>query len=711
MPKQKIDSEIVKARNRARSHFRRESKAYEERSLAEAREALNRARYRATLNKDEVNRQASIASWVTSMSIPVLASLDITPEMDVNVMDDPRMVANGITASGWTDFSKIHVRVSDKFYNENDPAQLSRLIALTKGLIYHEAGHILYTIPYPQLVQRASEAGYKLSPLPGSLLGPTGSITIQDEYEYKWVWNLLEDQRMECAVVRTSPIIERYYRIVVLDAVIRSIPAEQAHRAWPFITGRSYLPLSVLNDYRRKAVQYAHDNDLVDALVAIDQGVRDYKRAKTEVDMVKAVEKVTPALRLWLKQERANGGGDGGSVDDHGHQRRREPGRISPDSSATESGEGWGIPTPPTKADDRQDDDNNQGGGEVTDSTSDTQRYDSAPSQGETDEESDNETSNNKSDGKGQQADGQDDTTDDDTDESDESDEPGTGVGAYGDNAPILDGIEQTGLNDLLDDLIDNVVTNDQIHDLVTQVNDSLRRGVPRDPSLSPMPTELLAQVEEVRAGMLNTLAPLAVQADPAWRFRQESGVFDPVTFMYREPGDTDYWVDLDDTGATGHDLAVSVILDVSYSMSENTDALSVGALGIRMACDELDIPCTVSTFSDNGYLYFDATDKTEPLRVSAHGGTEPTEALEDLPNQRYGKARHLVVVFTDGAWSHSAPMFSQVREPGMYILGVGFGLGVAEAIAQRKPDVAVKIESVSQLPAEVTKALIGYLV
>ena len=71
-----------------------------------------------------------------------------------------------------------------------------------------------------------------------------------------------------------------------------------------------------------------------------------------------------------------------------------------------------------------------------------------------------------------------------------------------------------------------------------------------------------------------------------------------------------------------------------------------------RLACQALDIPCTVTLWDTQATVLFDATEVAEqlPVIVSA-GGTDPTVAVADLDNQRYDKDIHLVIIMTDGAW------------------------------------------------------------
>ena len=702
MAKTKVDPEIVKARNRARAHFRREAQAYEDREAKEARETLYRLAYRQSREQDRIEetRDASIMRWVTGQAQAVFASLDITPRIETQI----KRSVDGFVASGYTDFRSINVTVNTALYDENKPEQIARMIAMTKGLLYHEGGHILYTVPVMNLLEQSTTQGYT-PPFVTSLVdNPTDDqVTFE---QYKWVWNLLEDQRMECAVVRMSPVIERYLKVLVLDVVIQS-SQDTPHRAWPFISGRSYLPKTVLSQFRRIAVEWAQNNDLIDTLSNIDRLVRAYKRATTEREMAEIVYETVPHVRRWL-------GFIGGAGNTDSHDSRRDPeGLPSPTDSSTEDSGGWPTPSPKSESDksgkptpsnsDKSDDgdtDSDTGvgqPGDTTDTTDTTAEGEDAEAEGENESDDNTEGMEGGTDGES------------------ESHDPSTGNGSSLGGSDTASRDDQQGLDDLLRDtqseIIDDLISNETLSSLAGDVNDAVRRGMSYDPTIQDMPADLVAQAHEVRNGMLNTLEPLAVQADPSWRFRQESGVLDPTAFVNREDGDTDFWIGLDDNGATGHDLAVSVVLDVSYSMQRWTDALSVGALGIRMACDDLDIPCTISTFASEGYVWMEAEDETVPTLIQAHGGTYPMSCLEDLQNQSKGKSRHLVVVFTDGDWSGGVPSLDQFRTPGMYIVGTAFGWDVAESVARRRPDVTVTLNSVSQLPEEVTKALVGYLI
>jgi hypothetical protein len=80
---------------------------------------------------------------------------------------------------------------------------------------------------------------------------------------------------------------------------------------------------------------------------------------------------------------------------------------------------------------------------------------------------------------------------------------------------------------------------------------------------------------------------------------------------------------------------------------------LGVAAYAIKTACDVCSVPCTVSVFDTSAHLLWDAEDRplSIPDAFCPLGGTDPTEALDVVDSQMHDKARHLVVIMTDGAW------------------------------------------------------------
>lgn len=144
----------------------------------------------------------------------------------------------------YTDFAKILVRVPPPALR----VPLREFIVEVRGILHHEAGHVRFTIPLPELWDRARAA-----------MGP-GLRSDVSVGKLQMAWNCLEDQRMEAAVVRATPRIRNYFMPMVLGYVLADTRAQgymspdqtQAvdHMApWIALAGRDYLP----DDIRARA--------------------------------------------------------------------------------------------------------------------------------------------------------------------------------------------------------------------------------------------------------------------------------------------------------------------------------------------------------------------------------------------------------------------------------------------------------------------------
>jgi len=182
----------------------------------------------------------------------------------------------------YTDFAKILVRVPPPALRMS----LRELIVEVRGILHHEAGHVRFTIPLPELWDRARAA-----------MGPRLRSDVSVG-KLQMAWNCLEDQRMEAAVVRATPRIRNYFIPMVLSYVLADTQSQgymspeqtQAvdHLApWIALAGRDYLP----DDIRAQARDdFDHFGERFD--VASDDWfdiVSRYMAATDEVDMLTAV--------------------------------------------------------------------------------------------------------------------------------------------------------------------------------------------------------------------------------------------------------------------------------------------------------------------------------------------------------------------------------------------------------------------------------------
>jgi len=253
-----------------------------------------------------------------------------------------------------------------------------------------------------------------------------------------------------------------------------------------------------------------------------------------------------------------------------------------------------------------------------------------------------------------------------------------------------------------------DLVSDREVEQFISSVNENMAKKIMPDSTMRDMPNDSVARAIGVRDQMLSVLEQMTVQVDPSWRFGKEVGVLDPTSYTLREPGDTDYWSGLDDSGAAGHDLALSLLIDSSGSMSSDMDTVSEIAMGIRAACDQLDIPCTVTSFNDTVFSVLDADEATRFVAVSATGGTSPMHALMALNDQRMGKEYHLVVILTDGEWSGVESLIPWAS-PNRFFLLIGYGHGMEDILAKKHANQAVTITNLNQLEKLVTNSLVDY--
>ena len=88
----------------------------------------------------------------------------------------------------------------------------------------------------------------------------------------------------------------------------------------------------------------------------------------------------------------------------------------------------------------------------------------------------------------------------------------------------------------------------------------------------------------------------------PSWQTGQRVGVLDVMRYKTRQPGDMEFFRNIAEGGDLRlPNLAVSVLLDGSGSMSSYVTALGKAAYAIKSACDACEVPCTVTRVRHRG--------------------------------------------------------------------------------------------------------------
>ena len=633
--------ELANARSRLRGKLKRDTDSAKTSASSMANYILNNAATRdnpAASKVVQIRRKGSaLAIGVSNLSKVVLQSLGVNVPVKISTKNYGPTTP---IASGSTDFKSISISVNPAVYREHDEDAVAELIHLTKGVMYHEGGHNLWTVPYGGLLTELIKLGHPIKDRACTLeeFGEDKG-RIMEVHELHKAWNVLEDQRMETAMCTTSPVMASYFTTLVLKVVLN---LDNAGSNWPYIVGRTYLPKEIRLMIREAADghKYAH---LIDR---INDCVMRYRRSTDYIEMFECVVEFAQYMILW---------GVGSSpTDGHDNWATFEGTTVKPGT----------IPMP-----------------EHYELEKPRERKNSAT--GETGVEAPKVSD----------------------DASDGGETPSNG------NKGSSKGNPDKELENLINDEVTKnteAVSKDEVHEFMSQINEVLSREVLPDETITRMSPSEVDDSKQVCNGMINVLEQLVVQVDPAWTFHMEQGVLDPTAFMTKEIGDTDYWSGLDGSGGNGHNLSVSVLLDSSGSMGGFMESLSIAAMGIRKACDHLNIPCTITTFNDDVRMVASADMDVDFIKVGATGGTSPYTALSAMTGQRCDKDFHLVVILTDGEWSD----INDVRPwcvPGRYFIIAGLGWGIEDTIKDKGADHYVVLNNVLELPKVVTHALVGF--
>ena len=662
-------------RNTVRNGLKSErTKAYEMQRKG-AIDILNRVNRPVDRN---VKRQTGLLFGTAELANKVLHAFGVTVPVKVGTLwegsDQP------LTA--WTNFKEININVRPTV-DLNDLESVAEFVWMIKGAVYHEGGHCLFTRPLPRLIDelqqlKAANPGGEAERLLNTMItsgymNSAYSDAVNRREMFFKCWNILEDQRMEMAMVTTSPVLATYFSTVVLKAVVNS---RDLGGSWPYISGRMYIDYDIRKGIRDEACKTPERAARVNQL---DSVVARYRVAKTPVQMLRAVCDFVDIMDEW--------------------------GGLTQPDDLTGKHTSYGDNTPqPTPDMDENPGDYGQGGQQEGDEQEGEQEGEQQGA-GDADDEKQSDGSSAGDSGGGDeppqagQPDGQ-------------PERPSSPQSAA--SGPSNDTTAGRGKQDLIKQIQKQIesgkpqITN-EVMTFVSKINEEMRHDLPRDPTVTPMKAESIVAATTVKSGIINSLEHLIDQTAPSWRFRREAGVLDPTAYVLREPGETDFWTDLDDIGGNGYDLSVSVVLDTSYSMDHHTERLSEVGLGVRLACDDLGIPCSVSTFNSYEYAVYRADEQAIPVTVRADGGTEAFGILSMLDTQRFNKKRHLVLILTDGDWA-DVPTLAPFSAPGRYFLLLGLDMYNPQSLLRKNADHTMCIRTLDELPTQFTRAMAGFI-
>lgn len=654
-------------RNSVRNSLRRDLDAAREYNRATAMNVLHRAEHQPD---KKTRTQEALINNVANLAHKVLGAFGVDVPIRVNLKS---MESEGLV-SAYTDFNALYVSIKPAL-DLKDLDQVAEFVYTIKGAVYHEGGHIKFTTPYATMLSEARDIATNGDHR--NVRDRIGQVMMHGDPQMQRAWNIIEDQYMEMSMVYESPILGRYYTATTINVVI---DRDNIGKSWPYVTGRVYLDYD-LRKYIREEAKKLPSAYLIPV---IDSVVAKYRCARNSYDRFLLVEQFKELLQEWGFLSAAN------ETDHRGRTRSKPADQSKADGEPTDFGDADTIPSGPQEPKDNKDQQQEQQNGSGSNSK---------PDNG--DEQEGNEGGQVK-------------TNDREGNQDMEGAAPGPASpdnGTKPDNGSSGPQTKKPDINDMLDNLVKEAKkqTDADAQNFITSINEDIRSSMPRDRTGHTMAADHVAQSKVVEATIIGGIEHLLDQTSPSWRFRQENGVLDPTAYSMREPGETDYWSNLSDIGGQGYDLSVSVMLDTSYSMSYQTEKLSVMAYAIRSACDFLEIPCTVTTFNDSSYMLYRAEDKVTPTSIEADGGTAPFDGLNQLDNQRFDKKRHLVFILTDGEWS-GVQTLAPWSQTGRYFIIIGLGMWNDHSLRKKNPNDQFVINTLDELPRHFTRALAGFL-
>lgn len=682
-----LPESVKRQHQREKRLMSRRMAAAEAAALDEARSSLHTAAQRQMTAVSRTNRDA-IFNGIHGMVSAVAKSWGIG-----NAIFLTQSHRSQISAS--TDFVNIHISYPERAVSSNvastkeiakfDDKALRTLVSDIKGLAYHEVGHIRFTVPLPELCEMAG--------VPVDWITPA----------FKTTWNVLEDQRMESAVVAESPVVAAYFTTMVYNWLLKDQSSRgTAPEQFVLISGRRYLPRPLRQAMRAK---FAAKHGIT-LTKQVEECIRLYKAASTPAEMTEQVATLTRLL--------APIGGAGGGVDTHSPSTGGKPNKGESNSDKIKASSTSDTDDTPDEQEQEQ-----TVSAPVTDEAD--EGSESKGAGGTTDEQADDEQ---EEDDRGQGGDDADDEEEEEApsplgtdggadDAPTQTDDNGSGTGHSPDGSDDFDVNKE--IRDLLEQAMDDLTNSDTVSDVIRDINErantstsSLSSYVPRVPQNPAMS----AKSEELVSALIPTLEVYTADSAPIWQTHQTRGIIDPFTYRTRPSGSSEYRRQYDDTGNTGIDIAVTIMLDVSTSMIGSEYGLGAVAYASKTACDALSIPCTVCTFNHSGYILWGKDDQPEHTALVCDGGTSPTELFNALDEQFYEKSTQLVIVMTDGVFSLNGGCDRyRSDETNRFFVGLAYGSEAnVGALMRLGFDHSQQINDLLQIPEILGSFIASYL-
>lgn len=549
-------------------------------------------------------------------------------------VDSVGITDTGIGAPAWTTADGSSITIDAGMM---PPLKTRRQIAVWLGTNAHELFHNLFTPRQDSLLMRRVTAAQKSSD-PGIHRS----------------WNVLEDQRIE----RLGLARFEAWRGYLIAALSHHIPSH-SNGAWCLLAGRTWLPDAARATAR---ATFVATNDEASAR-QVAELIGDYQRLFDPGD-----DDADEAWRIVYEFHHAFGqnvppkGGCGGSTIKSG-----EPELDDPDDNFY-----------PMADEADEDDGDDESGGEAGDDDG----GDEGEPGDESDDESDGEPGDEAGDDDGDESD--DDGDADGGDGSDESDSDGSGDDGDGDEGDEGDGDPGDGcsapgdddtstppsLDEALDEAIDEALGDDETAADLDRVQDNLDHGASGGGDLPPSAGQWLEATNEARLlarDVATVLSDIRDECEAAWVRRTDTGRFSVARWATDPDWDADNVFDFFDPGAMdAAGLDVTLVLDVSGSMSSQIMRLAEATWAIRHAIDRVEGTCNSLAFGSMASQMFPSGRRPDGRMFvpNLEGSTNPTPALREAHRLVCESAatNRLVITLTDGSWWNTAAATEAMR-------------------------------------------------
>ncbi len=591
----------------------------------------------------------------------------------------PVVARTGFSFSAYTDWKSIHVSYPETglpvfsalhgtFVGQNRLGETVTMREVSEdllGIIHHECGHIRFSVPYANLLKIVRD-DLKASRLPA----PSDTI----DPSHQKCWNLLEDQRMELAVVGDSPIIGMYLTQTVKNHIIEvsrqmfdqdELGVTGAMKTYALLVGRLYLPADVRKLARR---------DLLQRLVAGGYELADAEAVADEIkDIVRSYIEAEDALAMWAAIDRLQALNLNHTIDFDQHIEQLLD--VLDDDTLRELIQGLAMGSGIT-----DDSDSEEDGGDPLELPG---RGLSKPTEGDED-----------------------------------GSEPGDGDGdagkGWGDDVSVTP-YDPSKQQDMLRDAFDSAIAANHQLNWYRQGLDETAHALADTTGVSDvtesfdgeiMEPEVQQEAESIVADLMASFEPFLADTAPCWVPQTTSGVLDVRAYIARQPGQHDFYRRWEGDEDPGLDLEVDLICDVSGSMMDYLQALGQAMYAAGMACDYLNVTYRGWVFGSTSAL-IQSTGRIWPVVPDCLGGTNPRQALEWMRDTPVEAGHRLVLFMTDGQFG--AIDFNDYVTENTHLIGMGFDADQATADSYARSLVqnqncprAVGITSLVQIPAAI---------